>query len=134
MSTQPSPLVLFYDGHCPFCLGWVNWLLRRDRKDRFRFAALTSDWAYQFFQSHPRPQADSLLLWDGHSLHAESEAVWRIAAALPRPWNSLRYLRFLPRPFRDAAYRFIAKHRYRWFGRHDQCQLPSTDEASKILE
>lgn len=135
MKSQPaSSTVVFYDGHCPFCLGWVRFLLRRDPHDRLRFAPLTGNWAAEFFQSHPRPDTDSLLLWQGNRLHSESEAVWRLAALLPFPWSMARFLHFLPRLFRDAAYRWIARHRYRWFGRHPQCRLPTKGESRKILE
>ena len=129
-------LLVFYDGQCPFCLGWVRFLLRRDRADRLRFASLQGDWAATFFRANglDRPDADSMLAWDGRRLHQESGAALRIAAALPWPWNWGRGLGILPRGLRDGLYRWIARNRYRWFGQHEQCQLPGTGESRKILD
>jgi predicted DCC family thiol-disulfide oxidoreductase YuxK len=129
-------LLVFYDGQCPFCLGWVRFLLRRDGADRLRFASLQGDWAATFFRARglERPGADSMLAWDGRRLHLESGAALRIAAALPWPWSWGRSLHLLPRGLRDGLYRWIARNRYRWFGRHEQCQLPGAGEARKILD
>jgi predicted DCC family thiol-disulfide oxidoreductase YuxK len=106
-------LLVFYDGQCPFCLGWVRFLLRRDRADRLRFASLQGDWAASFFRANGLDRPD---------------------AALPWPWSWGRGLGILPRGLRDGLYRWIARNRYRWFGRHEQCQLPGAGEARKILD
>ncbi len=128
--------LVFYDGQCPFCLGWVQFLLRRDKFDRLRFASLQGEWGQRFFAAKGMepPSMDSMLVWDGRQLHRESGAALVLAAVLPWPWAWLRAFRLLPCGLRDGTYRWIARNRYRWFGRHEQCQLPEADEARKILD
>ena len=128
--------VVLFDGHCGLCDGSVDFILRRDRRARFRFAALQSQAARALFAAHgtPRPDTDSLLLLEQGVLHAESEAVLRIARGLGLPWSLLGSLRLVPRAPRDALYRWVARHRYRWFGQRSTCRIPDPEQAARFLE
>ena len=130
-----GPVVLF-DGVCNLCNGAVTWIIARDPAARFRFASLQSDAARTAL--HARgvngPLPDSIILLDADGVHVRSDAALRIARGLGWPWSLLAVLRFVPRAVRDAAYRTIARHRYRWFGRRDACMMPTPDLAHRFLD
>ncbi len=128
--------MILFDGVCNLCNGVVTWILARDRRAVFRFASLQSDAARALLAEHGASSdlPDSIVLIDADGTHTRSEAALRIAAELGPPWSLLRAARVLPRSLRDAVYDWIARHRYRWFGRRDQCMLPSSDAADRFLE
>jgi predicted DCC family thiol-disulfide oxidoreductase YuxK len=123
--------ILFYDGVCGFCDRAVQFVLRHDTAGRFRFAALQSDFAARTltrFGYDPRDLDTMYLLLDagtpGEHLVSRSDAVLAVAGQLGGAWQLVGLLRLVPRALRDRAYAFIVRHRYDWFGRYDQCQLP----------
>jgi predicted DCC family thiol-disulfide oxidoreductase YuxK len=127
-----APAVVFYDGVCGFCDHTVRFVLRHDDAAAFRFAPLQSDYAAAVLSRHGRDASDLdtvCLLVDpdgpGERLLARSDAVFAIFAGLGGFWRIVALGRFVPRPLRDAAYGAFARRRYRWFGRFEQCQLPS---------
>lgn len=136
MSTGADHLVVFYDGTCPFCIGWVKFLLDRDGDDRLRFASLQSNWSKAFFREHGlgQPGLESVLVWDGRRLHSRSEAIAELGAALPGIWGLGRHLRAIPIPMRENSYRWIARNRHRWFGQRENCWLPDAGERRKFLD
>ncbi len=75
----------------------------------------------------------SMLLWDGQGVHHKSEAALRSLEGLGGPWKLLRPLRFIPVFVRDAVYDFVAKNRYRWFGKRETCRLPTPEERDRFL-
>ena len=79
-------------------------------------------------------QLSSVILIVDDEAYTESDAVLQILARLGWPWSWTAFLRLIPRRVRDACYRFIARHRYRWFGRTDQCQIPSAEMRSRFIE
>jgi predicted DCC family thiol-disulfide oxidoreductase YuxK len=133
--------VLFYDGVCGLCNRLVRWVLRRDRGRRFRFAALQSRYARETLPAHGKNPADldSLyLLIGGGTLEervlARSRAVTRVLRELPPPWSALgAVLSVVPAPLLDLLYRFVARVRYRLFGRSDRCELPPPSERERFL-
>lgn len=129
-------LLVFFDGKCPFCVGWVKFLIDRDGADRFRFAALQSEWTREFLSEKglPQPGTGSILVWDGRELLRQSEAIARLAAALPGIWRLLSVIRYFPRRMRDGLYDFIGERRYRWFGQYKACWLPEDAEKRKFLD
>ncbi|MFI4916488.1 MAG: thiol-disulfide oxidoreductase DCC family protein [Phycisphaerales bacterium JB060] len=132
------PIVLF-DGDCGFCDRTVRLLDRLDTRDRLRFAPLDSQAAVYLFQKHDVPESiDSIVLVhaDGSEGRArvESDAAIGVARLLGFPWSLAVVLKIIPRPIRDAAYRLIARHRYRLFGRVQACGLPSEAQRRKLLQ
>ena len=115
----------------------MDFLLRHDRERVFRFgslqsaagqAALTEARTYA-----PAPAPDSLMLIEGRRVFWRSTAVLRIAWRLGWPWRGLAIFLLVPRPVRDAIYDWIARSRYRWFGRRTKCRLPTTAELERFL-
>ena len=134
MSTD-GPVIVF-DGVCVLCNGWVRFLLRRDRNARFRFAAMQTDAGRALLARHGLDPLDpaSFLLMESDVAWTDTEAIARVLATLRGPWPVLaRAIRAVPRPLRDTTYRFLARNRYRLFGRHDACSLPPPAAASRFL-
>lgn len=134
-SADEGPVVLF-DGVCSLCSGAVQWVLARDHAARFRFAALESKAAQALLAPHlaGRARPDSLVLVDADGMHLRSDAALRIARGLGGAWAVFSLAWVVPRPLRDAVYRLIARNRYAWFGRKDECFLPSPAVAHRFLD
>lgn len=128
-----APVVLF-DGVCNLCNGVVAWILERDKKGEFRFASLQSEAAREVVGDQYDALPDSIVLVDEDGVHARSEAVLRIGKRLGFPYSVVGLGRALPGFLRDWAYRFVARNRYRWFGRMEQCALPRPEWKERFLD
>jgi predicted DCC family thiol-disulfide oxidoreductase YuxK len=127
--------VLLFDGVCNLCHGTVRFVLDRDRAARFRFAPLQSGVGRALladFALDP-DDLDTVVLIDAAGAHTRSEAALRTVRALGAPWSWLWPLAAIPRPLRDTAYDFVARHRYRWFGKKDACPLPRPEWRDRFL-
>ncbi|WP_133500473.1 thiol-disulfide oxidoreductase DCC family protein [Cognatilysobacter terrigena] len=134
MSTD-GPIIVF-DGVCVLCNGWVRFLLRHDREARFRFAAMQTDAGRALLARHGLDPDDpsSFLLIDNGTAWTDTDAIARVLATLGSPWTiAATLLRVMPRGMRDRAYRFVARHRYRLFGRHAACALPPENAAARFI-
>ena len=131
--------LILFDGVCNLCNGFVQFVIEHDPAGRFRFAALQSDAGQAILAAHGFDAAtiaaepESVLLELDGRLYSHSDAVLRIARELGGPWRLLGVGRVLPRSWRDAAYRFVARHRYRWFGRQQSCWLPTPELKARFL-
>ena len=129
-------LVLLFDGVCNLCNGAVTFIIKRDPTSRFRFAALQSEVA----KSELKPLGvdaaslpDSMVLIEDGRLYTRSSAAVRIARHLRFPWPFLAVFWIVPRPLRNWMYDFVARRRYRWFGRRDQCMMPTPELQARFL-
>lgn len=134
MEAPANPLVLF-DGVCNLCSRSVQTILRHDRKARFRFASLQSPLGEKLRDDLgiDREKVDSVILVEGGRWYKESDAALRIAHGLGGAWRALGVFRLVPRPLRDAAYRLIARNRYRWFGKTETCWVPTPELRGRFL-
>lgn len=135
---HPLPVILF-DGECNFCNATVRWTAERDKRKRLRFASLQSRAARRIVASADpeidfETLPDSLVFVDEDGIHTDSAANLRIARHLRFPWSLLVLAQIIPRPLRDATYRFFARNRYRWFGRSDACPAPPPGLAARFLD
>ena len=128
------PIVLF-DGVCNLCHGTVRFLLERDPTARFRFAPLQSEIGGALLAHFGLDATafDNVVLIDAEGAHARSDAALRCARVLGAPWSWARALAVIPRPLRDAAYDFVARNRYRWFGKKDTCPMPRPEWRARFL-
>ncbi|MDT7856653.1 thiol-disulfide oxidoreductase DCC family protein [Rubrivirga sp. S365] len=128
--------VVLFDGVCSLCNGAVDFIIRHDPAGRFAFASLQSDEARAYLEAHGR-DADALLdtvvLADRDGIHERSTAALRVLRGLGAPWVALYALAAVPRPARDAVYRYVAANRYRWFGTRETCRLPSPEERARFV-
>ena len=132
--------VIVFDGVCVLCNGWVGFLLRHDRGARYRFAAMQSDAGRALLATHgldPEDPTSFLLIEHGVAqaprISTDSDAIRRVLVGLGGGWRVANLIALVPRGMRDAAYRWLARNRYRWFGRHDACLLPSPGHRQRFL-
>lgn len=133
-----SPTVVLFDGVCNLCNGFVQFVIRHDTRARFRFAALQSEAGRALLAAagYPPPGPagpESVLLLEGGRLYSHSAAVLRIAGLLGGVWRVAAVGWLLPQRWRDGLYRFVARHRYRWFGRQESCWLPTPALQARFL-
>lgn len=130
-----SKAVILFDGVCRFCNGSVNFVIRHDRKDRFRFAPLQSDTGRSLLQMHGihPAETDSFVLVEAGKPYVKSAAALRVARGLGFPWNLLWAFIIVPPFLRNAVYDWIARNRYRWFGKMDACMVPDAAVRGKFL-
>lgn len=129
-----APLLLF-DGECSLCSSAVQFVLRHERDAELRFAPLQSAVGQERLRAHGLADAelDSLVvIVDGRAL-VRSNAALELARHLG-PWRMLRVLRFVPRRLRDWVYDWIARNRYRWFGKRDACWMPQPEQRGRFLD
>jgi len=130
-----SPPILLFDGVCNFCNDAVNFMLDQDREGRFRFAALQSEVGQKLLAEHglaDLPLSTSVLI-HGDRAYKDSDGMLRAVLLLGGPFRLLAPLLFLPRTLRDPVYRAFARNRYRWFGRSEQCRVPTPETRGRFL-
>ena len=126
--------VIFFDGVCGLCNTWVDFVLARDTERRFRFGPLQGETARDWLHLPPDAAFDSIMLVDAAGTHSKSTAVARIFIGLGGVWALCGWmLRVVPRPLRDWGYDFVARRRYRWFGKKESCRLPSPTERERFV-
>ena len=133
---QVEQIVLF-DGVCNLCNSSVNFIVDRDPKVRFKFAALQSEKGQELLSQILRANEssfDSIVLISNNSVYIKSSAALRIARHLNGLWPILYSFIIIPKPIRDFVYDFIAKNRYKWFGKSDACRIPTPDLQSRFIE
>jgi predicted DCC family thiol-disulfide oxidoreductase YuxK len=135
MKADEHPIVLF-DGVCNLCNNSVQFMIQRDPRARLRFTSLQSEAGQRLQAEHGIDSAslDSMLLVEGGRLYRESDAALRMARHLKGAWPLLGAFRIIPRPLRNLVYRWIARNRYRWFGKMEACWLPTPELRSRFLE
>ena len=131
---------IVFDGVCMLCNGWVRFLLRHDRHHRYRFAAMQSDAGRALLASNgldpDDPSSFLLIEYDRGPqprVSTNSDAVRRVLVGLGGVWRIAQLAALVPAVLRDPLYRLVARNRYRWFGRHDVCSVPSAEARRRFL-
>jgi predicted DCC family thiol-disulfide oxidoreductase YuxK len=127
--------IILFDGVCNFCNASVNFVIRRDKHDRFRFAPLQSA-VGQALQEQYRldPAAlDTFILVENGQAYGKSTAALKVARRLGFPVNMTYGLMIVPRFLRDAVYSLVAKNRYKWFGKKETCMVPDERVRRKFI-
>jgi predicted DCC family thiol-disulfide oxidoreductase YuxK len=127
--------IIFYDDVCVMCNAFVNLVLNADRHGEFLFAPLGGITARKILP----PLADdpgqwSMVYVDERGIHDQSDASLEVYRRLGGRWRILSLGQLFPRWIRDPVYRMIARNRYRWFGKHDTCRLPTPLEKARFLD
>jgi predicted DCC family thiol-disulfide oxidoreductase YuxK len=128
-------LILVFVAECLLCSGWVQFLLRRDRERRFRFASMQSDAGRALLTRAGVDAQDpeTFVLVDGEHIYSQSDAILRVLRTLGWPWRISAVLRVIPAALRDVLYRWLARNRYRWFGRRQTCYVPEAHDAARFI-
>jgi len=134
MNEGDAPIIVF-DGVCNFCNGSVQFVIRHERTPEFQFAPLQSDAGRALLVKHGIDPDDvtTFMLVEGATASIKSAAALRIARHFFWPWKALTWFRIFPAPLRDWGYDFIARHRYRWFGKRDTCMVPTAALRARFL-
>lgn len=138
--------VVLFDGVCNFCDSSVNFVIDHDSKGYFKFAPLQSDKGRELaaqFGLEPEVGSgeasddlipiDSVILIEDGKAYTHSTAALRIARRLDAPWPILSAFVVVPKFVRDYFYRLFAKYRYRFFGKKDQCMIPTPEVRSRFI-
>jgi predicted DCC family thiol-disulfide oxidoreductase YuxK len=133
---KQKKLILF-DGVCNLCNDSVQYVIKHDKKDIFRFAALESDIGQTLIRKHniDTIKTDSILLYtNAHGIKIKSTAALSIAKHLGFPNNLLSIFFIIPAFIRNWVYNYIAKNRYKWFGKREECMIPTPELRAKFLD
>jgi len=127
--------IVLFDGVCNLCNESVLFVIDRDPRGRFAFAPLQSEYAASLLREHGY-SADALasvVLVENGRVYDRSSAALRIARDLSGFWPALSVLTMVPKPLRDFLYDWLARRRYRWFGRTDACRVPTPELRARFL-
>ncbi len=129
-----APPIIFFDGVCGMCNGFVDLILSVDAKHVFRFAPFQGETAKRLLPPLSEDSQEwSMLYLDERGIHDQSDASLEVYRRLGGGWWFLSLLCFVPRRIRNPVYRVIARNRYRWFRRRDSCRIPSAEEKDRFL-
>lgn len=128
--------LVLYDGLCGLCNSTVQWLLRIDGRRVLTFAPLQGETA-KHIPLPPRTSETIVYILDIHSanrkIFVRSEAILEIIQSVGGFWRAALLLRIVPLKLRDTLYDWIARNRYKWFGKYDECRIPSTEVRNRFL-
>lgn len=135
IAASPGPIIVF-DGVCVLCSANAQFVLDNDRTETFRLASIQGAVGSALMRANGLDPADpeTIIVIDGARVFRDSDAILHIYDRLGWPWRVLAWTRIIPRPVRDAVYRFVARNRYRVFGKREACWLPSPAHAGRILD
>lgn len=128
--------VVLFDGVCNLCNGAVNWLIDHDKNNVLKFASLQSNYGQQIVAKHglTGQYLDTILLVDGDKVYERSTAVLRTLKYIGG-WPALLYAFIVvPAFIRNTVYNFVARNRYKWFGKRDSCRVPTPELKAKFIE
>ena len=126
--------IILFDGECNFCDQSVQFIIKRDPEGKFKFASLQSETGQELLNKFNAPRdLDSFVFIEGDRCYFKSSAALRVFKHLKGVWKFSYYLLIVPRPIRDFFYHIIAKNRYKWFGKKDECMLPTPEQRERFL-
>lgn len=129
--------IIVFDGLCNLCDSSVQFLIKIDTKDDFRFVSLQSDLGQELLQKLPIEfrLTDSIILYESEKVFFyKSQAVFEIVKSIGGIYYCLLIFKLLPNTITNAVYDFIAKNRYKWFGKKESCLVPTKELESKFLK
>jgi len=134
-SMNEHPIV-FFDGVCNLCNRTVLFIIKRDKKNRFRFASFQGNVGQVFLQQHQLPANtfNSFILVEGDKIYSGSTGTLRVCKYLRGAWPLLYGFIIVPRFIRDGVYNLVARNRYKWFGKKDSCWIPTPVLKEKFLD
>ena len=134
--TAEHKKIILFDGVCNLCDSAVQFIIKNDKKDVFRFVALQSDLGQEICNhiGVNQKMMDSIILYEpGIAYYHKSEAALKIASELGGIYGFLSVFSLLPNKITDSIYDYIAKNRYKWYGKKEQCMIPTPELKAKFL-
>ena len=137
ISLPENKKIILFDGVCNLCDASVQFIIKHDKKDVFRFVAIQSEMGQNIIQylGIDTSKTDSIILYEPDiAYYFKAEAALRIAREL-NSWHKILYLFIIiPDFMKNSVYNFIAKNRYKWYGKKEACMLPTTELKGKFLD
>jgi len=136
MNNFKGKSIILFDGVCNICNSSVNFIIKHDKKKQFVFTSLQSDAAREILLHFKSKELklDSILLIDNKNIYEKSTAVLKIFKHLYGGYKLFYAFMIIPKFIRDWVYNYIAKNRYKWFGKKDKCMIPTEEVKSRFLE
>ncbi|AMC09955.1 hypothetical protein Lupro_01195 [Lutibacter profundi] len=136
MNNFNNKLIIFFDGVCNLCNSSVNFIIKHDNKEQFLFASLQSDAAKEILLqfSTKKLTLDSIILVDNGNIYEKSSAILQISKHLNGGYKLLYCFVIVPKFIRDWVYNYIAKNRYKWFGKKENCMVPTPEIKDRFIE
>lgn len=131
-----SSKIILFDGVCNLCNSTVQFVIDYDPENKFKFASLQSDFGQNFLKENnlSTEAFKSIILVEGEKYYTQSDAVLRIGKELKGKYKYAGALLWIPRFIRDFVYSIVSKNRYSWFGKKDNCWLPTPELKEKFLD
>ena len=131
----PDGRIVLFDAECVLCSANASFILSHDRHNEFYLASMQGEVGAQLFRQHGLDPKDptTILVIEGAKVRRDSDAVLSIYEGLGFPWFFVRIFRVIPRFLRDPIYRFVARNRYRIFGKRESCWVPPEHQRSRVL-
>ena len=128
--------IILFDGVCNLCNNSVQFIIKRDKKQRFLFSSLQSDAAQDILLQFQLKNSDfdSIIFIENGKVYQKSTAILKISKYLSGIWKLSYGFIIIPKFIRDTVYTFIAKNRYKWFGKRDVCMIPSKGLKLRFLD
>ncbi|HET8830166.1 MAG TPA: thiol-disulfide oxidoreductase DCC family protein [Pelobium sp.] len=126
--------IILFDGVCNLCDGFVQRIIAADQKDFFRFASLQSEEGSRLLAPYPDlKDMKSIVYLENGKVYTKANAALKISTHLGGSWKLLKLSYIVPNFLRNGIYDLIAKNRYKWFGKKDQCMIPTEELKAKFL-
>ena len=127
-----NPIIIF-DGYCNFCSSSVDFIMKHDKKKLFLFAASQLPSGEKLIKEYNLNNVDSIVLVYKNKSYRYSTAVLKISSLLGMPFNIFSIFLIVPAFLRDNIYKWIAKNRYKWFGKRNTCRIPNQKEMNRFI-
>lgn len=128
--------IILFDGVCNLCDNTVQFIIKHDKKDIFRFVALQSDLGQEIIKhiGLDTSKTDSIILYEpGHAYYYKAEAAFKIANELNSIYSFISIFSILPKWLSNKGYDYIARNRYKWYGKKNNCMIPTPETKAKFL-
>ena len=126
--------IILFDGECVICNGFAQFLLDRDKKGVFKYGTLQSQTGKALRNNYGIPDnVDSVILIKNNKSYIYSEAAIETLKEMPY-WSWVVVFYIIPKPARNAIYKWIARNRYSWFGKREACRIPTPEERDRFID
>jgi len=132
---RKMPNIIFYDGVCHFCNQTIQFIIKQDRDGYYSFASLQSEIGMKLMNEFNIPNnMETIILLDNNYIYSYSDAPLQISRRLRGGWRFIYLLVIVPKSIRDYFYIYFSKNRYKWFGKSENCMLPTPELRKRFLE
>lgn len=128
-------MIVYFDGICYLCNSLVDFLIKIDKRKKLKFSPLQSDFAQKELKNSTidLSEVDSIIVQKGNKIYIKSDALIEVIKQLSWYWRIFLIIKIFPQKFADKIYDYIAKNRLKWFGRKNECMIPTEEVKSRFI-